>query len=105
MLWGGEIVKWFTNRKHRFPCTDDNCLVRAGCTKACEQLEMESKKLKNLFEKLEACPDCGSESFMEGPSGGMSQNVKCAGCGHWFNWALPVFIERIHISSDGAFQR
>ena len=89
--------------KPEFPCSSDKCLVRAACTKACDKIEMDEKKLMKLFEKYECCPDCGSENFMEGPAGGMSQNVKCSGCGHWFNWALPVFIQRIHISSDGRF--
>ena len=31
------------------------------------------------------CPDCGSERWFEGPSGGMSTNIKCAGCGIWLN--------------------
>lgn len=85
-----------------FPCSSDNCLVRAACTKPCEKIEMNDDKLKDLFLEHDACPDCGSSKFMEGPSGGMSTNVKCRGCGHWFNLALPMFIERIHIS-DGRF--
>ena len=89
--------------KYEFPCSSDKCLVRAACTQACDKIEMDKDKLKDLFEKHECCPDCGGESFMEGPSGGMSQNVKCGGCGHWFNLALPLFIERIHINSDGRF--
>lgn len=110
-------MNWFTNlfkkevpiekvvRKfHKFPCSDDNCLVRMACTQACEKIEMDNDKLMKLFLKYEVCPDCGSDQFREGPSGGMSQNVRCAGCGHHFNWALPVAIERIHISSDGVFR-
>jgi len=33
------------------------------------------------------CPDCKTHpmSYMEGPSGGMSTNVKCAECGSNFN--------------------
>ncbi len=88
--------------KYEFPCSSDNCLVRAACTKPCEKIEMDDDKLKDLFEEHKCCPDCGSESFHEGPSGGMATNVKCAGCGHWFNLGLPLFIQRIHIS-DGRF--
>ena len=86
----------------KFPCSSDNCLVRAACTKACEKLEMDDDRVMELFMKYNACPDCGSENFMEGPSGGMATNVKCRGCGHWFNLGLPLFIQRIHIS-DGRF--
>ena len=89
--------------KYEFPCSSDKCLVRVACTKACDKIEMDDKKLFKLFEKYECCPDCGSKSFMEGPAGGMSQNVKCSGCGHWFNLAFPVFVERIHITHDGRF--
>lgn len=31
------------------------------------------------------CPNCGSSEWQRGPEGGMSVNVKCAGCGLWFN--------------------
>jgi len=87
---------------HIFPCSDDACLVRMACTKPCEKIEMDDDVLKALFVKYEACPDCGSDSFSEGPSGGMAQNVKCNGCEHWFNLGLPLFIQRIHIT-DGKF--
>ena len=85
--------------EYEFPCSSDNCLVRMACTKPCEKIEMDDNKVKELFEKYEACPDCGSENFMEGPSGGGAVNVKCRGCGHWFNLGLPLFIQRIHISN------
>lgn len=36
------------------------------------------------------CPDCGkAEGFYEGPSGGMSTNIKCAACEAGFN-VTPV---------------
>lgn len=33
------------------------------------------------------CPDCGGDGFYEGPSGGLSTNIKCANpeCGSEFN--------------------
>ena len=91
-----------TKQHYKFPCSDDNCLVRAACTKPCEKIEMDDDKVKELFLEYNACPDCGSEQFMEGPTGGGAVNVKCRGCGHWFNLGLPLFIQRIHIS-DGRF--
>ncbi|MCK5613097.1 hypothetical protein KAR91_65090 [Candidatus Pacearchaeota archaeon] len=86
--------------KYVFPCADDNCLVRVACTKACDKLIMNEDELRKAFLDYNVCPDCGSGKFMEGPSGGMSQNVKCVGCGHWYNLALPLFIERIHIDKQ-----
>jgi hypothetical protein len=78
----------------KFPC--EGCLVYpGGCRELCDKVEMDNKKLKELFLKYNACPDCGSEQLYEGPSGGMCTNVTCAGCGHRFNLGLPVFIERI----------
>lgn len=120
-LWGGEIVNWFirmlkkevpikevtktiTKKFHKFPCSDDNCLVRMSCTQACDKLIMDDHKLMKAFLKYNCCSDCGSSEFSEGPSAGMSTNVRCAGCGHWFNFALPVAIERIHIDSNGVFR-
>jgi len=81
-------------KKVIFPCKD--CLVLpAGCSVLCDKVEMDNKKVMKLFLKHECCIDCGSTHLLEGPSGGMSQNIKCANCGHRFNLALPVFIERI----------
>jgi len=88
----------------KFPCSSDICLVRAACTKPCKRIEMDDKKVMELFLKYDACPDCGCEKFMEGPSGGGATNVKCGGCGHWFNLGLPLFIQRIHIS-EGKFHK
>jgi hypothetical protein len=42
-----------------------------------------------------ACPDCGSERFFRGPCGGMSVNLKCVGCGHFWNWMGPLGFEHI----------
>lgn len=88
------------NGYEKFPCKSDNCLVRAACTKPCDKLITDRKDLRDFFEKYRCCPDCASESFHEGPCGGLSQNIKCADCGHWFNLALPVFVERIHMSKE-----
>jgi hypothetical protein len=88
----------------KFPCSDDNCLVRVSCRQACDKLIMDDNILMEAFLQYNACPDCGSDKFIEGPSGGMAQNAKCKRCGHWFNMALPLFIQRIHITSDGGFQ-
>jgi len=87
-----------------FPCSSDECLVRMACTKPCEKIEMDDDKVKDLFLKYNACPDCGSERFHEGPSGGAATNVKCAGCKHWFNMGLPLFIQRIHINNGRFYE-
>ena len=104
-FWEWGIIKNNIEKKTKYPCASDNCLVRAACTIACDKLIMDTGELKEAFEKDECCPDCGSEKFKEGPHGGGAVNVQCAGCGHYFNWALPLFIERIHISASGRFCR
>jgi hypothetical protein len=91
------------SKYYKFPCSDDNCLVRVSCRQACDKLIMNQDQLMEAFLQHNCCPDCGSIKFMEGASGGMSQNAKCGGCGHWYNLALPLFIERIHIGNDGRF--
>ena len=88
---------------YKFPCASDECLVRAVCTQACEKIEMDDEKVMKLWIKYKRCPDCGCDSLMEGPTGGGAINVKCNGCGHWFNFCLPLFIQRIHIDSNGRF--
>jgi ribosomal protein S27E len=100
----GPATEPLEEKVEKFPCSSDNCLIRMACTKPCEKIEMDDDKLKELFMKYNACPDCGSESFMEGPSGGAATNVKCNGCGHWFNFGLPLFIQRIHVSKDRFYE-
>jgi len=96
-----KIKEFFNIRKENikteFPC--QNCLVRASCdfSKPCDKLEMNKEKLLQLFLKNSCCPDCGSKTFHEGPAGGASVNVQCSECGHWFNMALPLFVDRIHL--------
>lgn len=97
--------KEIINEKDRFPCSSDNCLVRMSCTKLCEKIEMDNDKLKKLFIKYyKVCPDCGCTKFIESPSGGMTANVKCSGCGHWFHMGLPLFIQRIHMSDERFYE-
>ena len=91
-----QVKNIIVKEKYKFPCID--CVVRPICdfTKPCDRLEMDDDKVMKLFLKYNCCPDCGSETFHEGPSGGMATNVECGGCGHWYNMALPIFIQRIH---------
>lgn len=87
---------WEKLTKQKYPCVD--CIVRPICnfSKPCNELEMDEEKIRNLFLKYKCCPDCGSTTFREGPSGGMSTNMRCDGCKHWFNMSLPISVERIH---------
>lgn len=100
-----DFLKSKVKEKYSFPC--ENCLVLPCCSKAvqCEKLEWDNEKVKDLFLKYKRCPDCGSTELHEGPSAGSCINVKCAGCGHWFNMGLPMFIERIHIPEFIANQK
>ncbi len=84
-------------KRELFPCSSDSCLVRVMCTQACDKLIMGEDELMKAVEKHKACPDCGSKEFYEGPSGGLATNVQCAGCNHRFNFAMPLFIQRIHM--------
>jgi len=95
MNW--KKLKFWKTNEYKFPCI--NCFVRPICnlSKSCDKLELNENKLKDLFSKYKCCVDCGSKKFIEGPSGGMITNFKCAGCGHWFNMALPLFIQRIRM--------
>ena len=60
-----------------------------------DKIEKDNTKVKELFLKYGRCPDCGSDQYLEGPCGGLAQNIKCVGCGHEYNMGLPLFIERI----------
>ena len=57
--------------------------------------QSERKRLAKIIAKG-LCPDCEAEnSMLEGPSGGMSTNIKCSECEAKFN-VMGVFgVERI----------
>jgi hypothetical protein len=87
--------------KNLFPCKE--CIVRPACKQACEKIEMDDEKLSEMVYKNKCCPDCGSDDFQEGPSGGMSINMRCDSCHHWFNVCDVVRqFDRIHVV-DGRF--
>lgn len=57
---------------------------------------MEGQELwEFLFYELGLMPCCrGNMGYYEGPSGGMSQNIKCGCCGHKWNMTAG-FIKRL----------
>ena len=56
-------------------------------------MDVEGVNIWHNWDKK--CPDCGSEEFGAGPEGGMSVNIVCLKCKHWFNMS-PFSLERIH---------
>jgi hypothetical protein len=44
----------------------------------------EKRMVEELYKKGKM-PCCGGTQFVEGPSGGLSINIKCVDCGEWFN--------------------
>ena len=98
--WLDKIYKKINPPKPpKYPCEECHMtLLSQGCTQLCDKMEMDDEKiLKHLLE-FQTCPDCGSKKFYEGPSGGMSVNLQCAGCGHKFNNSMPLAFERISIN-------
>jgi hypothetical protein len=61
-----------------------------------ETYPLSDAVFKEYLLKNKCCPDCKSESFYEGPTGGMSINIKCSVCGSFFNDSGLFGIERIH---------
>lgn len=49
----------------------------------------------DLIGKKGICPDCKGNLWNPGPTGGMSQNIRCAGCGSKFCFAGPFTPQRI----------
>lgn len=47
-------------------------------------MTFEDELKKCLFEE-KCCWYCGGTSFLDGPSGGMCQNIACASCGARYN--------------------
>lgn len=56
-------------------------------------------KFFNYFfgtEEKVICPDCKSDKWIKGPSGGASVNIMCANCEEWFNYEGPFGLDRIY---------
>lgn len=48
--------------------------------------ETPAGKLWHTIMYKAVCPDCNKPArFLAGPVGGMSQNIECSHCGHWYN--------------------
>ena len=63
-----------------------------------EQIAEQKYEIKYKLDYKPACPNCGSTEFYEGPSGGASTNIKCVGCGLWFDFS-PFGMEFIGIKN------
>lgn len=50
-----------------------------------------------MFEELRdnGCLDCACKDFLEGPCGGLAQNIKCENCGSKYNIMPMGWAERI----------
>jgi len=89
-MWPFNI---FFKKTNIFPCKE--CIVKTVCDEKCDQLEHDSDKILNIMKEGNCCPDCGCTSIIEGPSGGMSQNIFCAECKHGFNMKGGIGVDRI----------
>lgn len=54
--------------------------------------------------RLPHCYNCLSTKFYEGPSGGLSINIKCAECGLWYNYT-PFGIDFLGINDIGEHKK
>jgi hypothetical protein len=86
--------------KHKFPCEDCIVLAVGNCRELCDKVEMDNERVKTLFEIHMVCIDCGCKTLLEGPCGGLAQNVMCSNCGHKFNFGPPLFIHRIGVNNE-----
>ena len=87
-----EIFKFI--KKEKFPCKE--CIVGQVCSELCDKVETNENEIYNKMRTDNCCPDCGGLKLIEGPSGGLSQNIFCANCKHGFNIMGPFEkIERI----------
>lgn len=90
--------KTVTAPKPVYPCKECFLVLSgAGCTDVCDKIEMDKNKLLEHVSLHLNCPDCGHDKHYRGPSGGMSVNIQCCSCKHWFNNSLPLAYERIRL--------
>lgn len=50
----------------------------------------DNKSVTDWFNEHRSCPDCGGYQFLEGPKGGICQNIECGNreCGSRYNVAM-----------------
>ena len=83
----------------KYPCSECHLVISGvECKELCDKVEMNDNKLRAHMMDHNTCADCGVAKWYMGPCGGASQNIKCAGCGHKFNHALPMLFERISLT-------
>lgn len=69
---------------------------------ASPSLLLDDSALTDWFQNRWTCPDCGGSSFVDGPRGGMSQNIRCENllCSSQYNVVRiqrhVLFVQRIH---------
>lgn len=73
------------------------------CLDCGQKWESDRAWVEHRLLKHGHCPDCRSKDFFEGPSGGLCTNIKCAGCGKWFNVAPGLYAERIALDRPHAW--
>lgn len=68
-------------------------------TGAADALIEDEAALASWFSAHGNCPDCGNDTFRDGPRGGLAQNIACERCGSKFNVTIfdgrCVFAQRI----------
>jgi excinuclease UvrABC ATPase subunit len=59
----------------------DDQRVLYTATQTAEERGKEWKRMEEVpFPKGGRCPNCGNDTFYEGPSGGLATNVECVKC-------------------------
>jgi hypothetical protein len=95
------LARPFTRQAAPKPATEPR-MTNSSISAASVHLLQDEAELTTWFETHSSCPDCGGLEFLDGPRGGMSQNIQCArpSCGTWFNTARLgghfLFVQRIH---------
>lgn len=79
------ISDFFYRRKGIWINKHPRNIHREGPTQIVTPKTYKENRLVREFYGHGRLPCCGAETFIEGPSGGMSTNIRCGDCGKRYN--------------------
>lgn len=87
-----DFLDYFWSSDDSILCQHEIDYMGADPTRFDDPMIIQEDKYYDIMNK--GCVWCGNDEFLKGPTGGLSVNVKCSGCGEKFN-VMPVGEENV----------
>lgn len=111
MSWWARLYNWYLGIEQREQAEDTARMALGILMPPITAGHDSTLRLKGfcpeLYETISEgrCPACRRRTrFLAGPSGGMSENIKCDACGYWFNVSPIGLAEAIGYKGERQFR-